>query len=195
MRSDESEFAYRCMPKPRLEQDGLAIRSIQPDHIEPIRQWRNAQIEFLRQTKPIEPEEQIRYFERNVWPDMARPDPANILLAIEEDGALVGYGGLVHVAWEHRRAEVSFLMDPARATGGSAYRRYFLGFLKLLQQLAFEDLGFNRIFAETYAVRTEHMAILEEAGFRREGVMRDHVVIGGRPMDSILHGCVRGVDV
>jgi len=181
---------YACMAEARLGEGPFSVAAVEPRHIEAIRQWRNAQMDVLRQSHPIAAEAQIDYFARQIWPDKAQARPANILLVIEEDGEPVGYGGLVHIAWEHERAEISFLVKPEIAADLPHYRRCFLGFLGLAERLAFDQLGLHRLFTETYAIREDHMAVLDEAGFRREGRMRHHVRIDGRPVDSILHGRV-----
>lgn len=181
---------YSCMPHPTLFDGGLAIEAVQPDQIEAIRQWRNAQMNVLRQTAIISPTQQQRYFETHIWPEMTQPQPRNILLSYRENQAHIGYGGLVHIAWEHRRAEVSFLLDPIFAAQVEPYARYFSEFLQLIKRLAFDDLGLGRLFTETYASRDHHMAVLESAGFRREGVLRQHVMAEGQPVDSIMHGCL-----
>ena len=173
------------MPDPML-----TIRPIHADDIEAIRQWRNAQLDVLRQPRPISPEEQERYFATYIWSTMGAARPSQILVSYFDGGRHIGYGGLVHIAWEHKRAEVSFLLDPARAADPARYRADFIAFLKLIQDLAFHGHGLQRLYTETYAMRTEHMAVLEAAGFEREGVMRRHVLIGGRPVDSIIHGCL-----
>ena len=166
----------------------LTLRPIHADDIEAIRQWRNAQLEVLRQSKPITREEQERYFATHVWKSMMSAHPPQILVSCFEGNRHIGYGGLVHIAWEHKRAEVSFLLDPHRAADPSLYRRDFSTFLRLIGELAFRKRGLARLFTETYASRTAHIAILEESGFAREGVLRHHVWIGGRPVDSIIHG-------
>src|SRR6056297_2367074 len=97
---------YRAMPRARISLGGLALRAVEPGDIEAIRQWRNAQMDVLRQTAPISPEGQARYFAAHVWPEKPKPVPNQILLAIERNGDLVGYGGLVHISWSNRRAEL-----------------------------------------------------------------------------------------
>ena len=62
---------------------------------------------------------------------------------------------------------------------------------QLLKELAFQDIGFDRIFTETYALRTHHISVLESIGFDREGVLRNHIKIDGRSVDSIIHGCIK----
>jgi len=186
-----TDSAYACMPHPRLEAGGLWVAAVQPDDIQAIRGWRNAQMEVLRQSRPISPAQQEAYFAERIWPSLGAAQPSEILLSYRDGERLIGYGGLVHIAWEHRRAEVSFLLDPVFLSPPESYGRYFGVFLGLMQRLAFADLGLERLFTETYALRTHHIAVLETAGFRREGVLRRQVRIAGRAVDSLIHGCLK----
>lgn len=167
-----------------------AITGLQPVHTEAIRQWRNAQMDVLRQREPISPEQQRRYFDTEVWPTLRMPHPPQLLLSFSHAGRPIGYGGLVHIAWPHRRAEVSFLLDPARTADPAAYAADFGAFLTLLKQLAFGPLGLQRLWTETYATRGHHIGVLEANGFAFEGRLRRHVILDGQPVDSLLHGCL-----
>ncbi|HLS87157.1 MAG TPA: GNAT family N-acetyltransferase [Burkholderiales bacterium] len=167
------------------------MEAIRPADIEPIRLWRNAQIRVLRQSAPISREQQEDYFRTQVWPEMESATPRNILLAYLKGEELVGYGGLVHVAWEHRRAEVSFLLKNDLASTPEEHTFYFPAFLRLMKALAFHDLRLDRLCTETYAIRPQFIQALEREGFRREGTLRHHVRIDGKPVDAILHGCLR----
>ena len=60
-----------------------------------------------------------------------------------------------------------------------------------MKRVAFDDLGFNRLFTETYAFRHEHISLLEKNGFRFEGKMKQHTMINGTFVDSLLHGYLR----
>lgn len=181
---------YKCLPSQIVKQDPYEVIPVQASHIEQIRQWRNDQMEILRQAAPITREQQQHYYEKTIWPEMATECPTNILVSYLLRDEPIGYGGLVHIAWDHRRAEISFLAAPERASHPTIYARDFSSFLALIKTIAFEMLGFHRLFTETYAVRPNHIAILENAGFIREGIMRHHVRIQGRPVDSIIHGCL-----
>lgn len=182
---------WNCLKRQRFEHDGYAIVPIRPEYIEPIRRWRNAQLDVLRQPAPITPAQQESYFAKNIWPTMATEAPPNILMGLLRDGRLIGYGGLVHVSWVDRRAELSFLVDDMRAKDLDQYARDFSASIALARRMAFDDLGLHRVFTETYAIRHHHISVLESAGFQREGVLRDHVRIGGAFVDSIMHGMVR----
>ena len=182
---------YRVMrQRPVLSDGSVVVRAIEPEHIELIRNWRNAQIDVLRQTQPITIEEQIAYFERVVWPDKAVDQPANILLGLFQNDRLIGYGGLVHIAWDYARAEVSFLLASEIAGDDEVVSTLFAAWLRQMQRLAFDDLGLSRLTTETYAMRTLHLRVLGEAGFRQEGLLRQHVRVGGRPVDAVVHGCL-----
>ena len=186
--------AYACLTKNCLRDGDRAIVPVQPEHIESIRQWRNTQLDALRQAEPISPQQQIDYYATHIWPSMTEPMPAQIVVSYLYRNVPIGYGGLVHIAWPDLRAEVSFLMDPERAADAAIYAADFRFYLGLIKRLAFDGLGFQRLFTETYDIRQLHMATLEQSGFIREGVMRQHVRIGGFPVDSIIHGCLKNYE-
>ena len=156
---------------------------------EPIRAWRNAQLEVLRQAAPLTAEQQETYFQRVVLPLFEQEQPGQLLFSLLRNGTLVAYGGLVHISWSDGRAEVSFLADPTRAADPSIYRDDFEAHLRLLGQVAFEALKFNRLFTETYDIRPAHVAVLEQAGFQLEGRLRQHVRLAPDTFaDSLMHG-------
>lgn len=182
---------YACLPAPEYHDGDFSISTVQDTHIEPIRQWRNAQMDVLRQAREISPDGQRDYFDRCIWPTLANPQPANILVTFFERGQPIGYGGLVHIHWEDGRGEVSFLLAPQLASDAEGYDRRFSAFLGLIKQLAFDALGLGRLLTETYAFRDRHIATLEGCGFMREGRMRNHVRINGKAIDSLIHGCLK----
>lgn len=185
-----SSYTYACFKRQRISYQGYTIRTVEPGDIEYIRQWRNAQMDVLRQKKEISPAEQLAYYEQQIWPTLADLHAPNLLVAYLKGDRLIGYGGLVHIAWEHHRAEVSFLLDPVRTSDPDSYGEDFLAFLYLIKTLAFDDLKLQRLFTETYSTRGHHISVLEAADFSLEGVLRRHVILNGRPVDSLIHGCL-----
>ena len=181
---------YACLPRERLTSGVFAISTIQDRQIEPIRLWRNAQLDVLRQTGLLTTDEQVRYYDTVVWPTLSLAEPPNILLSFFEEGKPIGYGGLVHIAWRDRRAELSFLLDPEVATEPIKYANCFGVFLRLIKVLAFDDLNLLRLCTETFAMRHHHIAVLEANGFHLEGRLRNHVVVHGVQVDSLIHGCL-----
>lgn len=183
--------AYACLTKQGVCDGEYAIVPVQPEHIESIRQWRNTQLDVLRQTTPISQQQQVDYYAKHIWPSMSELMPVNIVVSYLCEGIPIGYGGLVHISWQDLRAEVSFLLASERTTDAAIYSADFRRFLGLIKQLAFDRLNFHRLFTETYSIRQLHIATLEQSGFILEGVMREHVRIGGLPADSIIHGCLK----
>ena len=167
------------------------IISVRQEDALPIMRWRNAQIDALRQKEPLTEDQQRRYFQEVVLPTYPMEKPPMVLLAYLKQGKLIGYGGLVHLDWEAKRGEVSFLLDPARIEDKHSYGMELGTFLSLLKRLAFSQLGLNRIQTEAYGNRSWHVQAIEANGFRLEGVLRQHVCIGGEWVDTHLHACLR----
>ena len=179
---------YAAMPRATVTEDNIVLRAVTPDDIEDIRCWRNTQMSVLRQTHIISKNEQEHYFETYVWPDKSSSNPKQILLAIELDRAFIGYGGLVHIDWEARRAEISFLLNPQLENDGSALSLIFEKYLRLIHKLSFVDLKLNKLTTETYAHRHVHIEILSRCGHKLEGTLKQHVIVDGVAVDSLLHG-------
>ncbi len=181
---------YVCLKRPRIDLGDYAIRVIQPQDIEDIRQWRNAQIDVLRQDGEITPDMQVAYFDTQIWPSFSQANPRQVLVTLLHRDLRIGYGGLVHMAWAHGRAEVSFLVAPDIAADEGRYGEAFDAFFSLIKTLAFEDLGLNRLTTETYVSRTKHIERYQAQGFVEEGRLRQHVKVNGVYLDSLLHACL-----
>lgn len=179
---------YLVLPSSLIEMGSLALRAVAPEDIDFIRQWRNAQMPVLRQSSPISLEEQQRYFAKHVWPFMESLRPPQLLLAIERQGELIGYGGLVHINWEASRAEVSFLLKPEYESQEDTLSQIFREYLDAIYELAFVSLGLHRLTTETFEFRKVHLKVMEESGLKLEGILRSHVRVGGELMSSYLHG-------
>ncbi|MCM8774729.1 MAG: GNAT family N-acetyltransferase, partial [Candidatus Omnitrophica bacterium] len=80
-----------------------------------IKKWRNDQIIILRQRKPLTDEDQINYYNQVVLPSFSQMKPNIILFSYLKKDECIGYGGLVHIDWDNRKAELSFLMNTERA--------------------------------------------------------------------------------
>jgi hypothetical protein len=178
---------YTCLTNKKFEFNEFSLKAIRIEDIENIRNWRNAQLDVLRQDKIITKEEQIRYFNEQIWPETIKKYPRQILFSYFRNDDLVGYGGLVHISWKDLRAEVSFLVNRDNLSDEDYYL-FFSSYLTLIKTVAFVDLKFNRLFTETFNIRQFHISILESNGFIKEGILKEHVIINGEYVDSIFHG-------
>jgi len=181
-------YPYLCLKSNYFESKKYHLTPLSNDHIESIRIWRNKQKDVLRQNQNIQKTEQITYFKKNIWPQSKILKPKNILMGFFHMNKLIGYGGLVHISWENRRAEVSFLLDDSIVKQLDLYEFEFSIFLNLIRQLAFQDLKLNKIFTETFDFRKKHIEILEKNSFYIEGRLKSHVCCNGKFVDSLIHG-------
>lgn len=179
---------FRCLTKQIYHYENYSLHPLREEDIYKIKDWRNNQLKVLRQSKVLNDEDQRRYYSNVIVPTFDHEAPQQILFSLVFNGKLIGYGGLVHIHWEDQRSEVSFLVDPDRVAIKSLYQNDFSGYLSLIKQVAFESLGFNRIYTETYDIRDFHISILEKNGFKEEGRLKEHVFIENVFVDSIFHG-------
>ena len=181
------DYKYKILPTHNLSLGKLSFAEIQSNHLERIRRWRNAQMKILRQTKEISQQEQKSYFRDRVFSELVSDCPKQILVGIEWNEKFVGYGGLVHIDWNARKAEVSFLLDTKIKEGSQLFVDIFSCYLQLVQIAAFEKLELNRISTETYSFRTSVISTLNANGFLLEGTLRETYFWEGRFFNSLIH--------
>jgi RimJ/RimL family protein N-acetyltransferase len=168
-----------------------AISSIKLEDAESIRIWRNQQISALRQSSILSKDEQDSYFKKVIEPSFSDEEPRQILLRYTLKNDLIGYGGLVHLNWPDRKGEVSFLLDTNRTKDKDQYTIECKTFLKLIKKCAFKKLGLNKISTYAYSHRENHVQSIENAGFTREGILRQDTIVDGNWVDAILSSCLR----
>lgn len=151
--------------------------------------WRNDQMDILRQNTLLTPERQETYYHETLLPSYDEKFPKQILFSILLDDKCIGYGGLVHIDWKIKQAEVSFLLETSRKEGTPSYGSDFKAFLHVIKKVAFEDLQFVSLITETYDVRPSHLAALESEGFVEEKRTPKAVEIKGKRVDAIFHKC------
>jgi len=150
-----------------------------------IMKWRNEQIYHLRQNEPLTVETQDNYFNTTIASSFNEEKPNQILFSFLKDKKCIGYGGLVHINWADKNSEISFLLDTELEKNN--FGKYWLIFLRLLEQAAFDKLHFHKLFTYAFDLRPILYPILEEAGFQKEAVLRDHILFNGTYINVVLH--------
>ena len=186
MSSHSWPSCYEYWPNLSKAIDAVAVRPIRWSDRESIREWRNQQIDVLRQQDPISTEQQDLYFSQILEPLMGMTHPSQFLFGIELDAQLIGYGGLTNIDWDAQRAELSFLAD-TKILKTPAYKEIMTIFIKIISELAKNRFGLNQIFTETYTQRVDHIEILELAGFEHQTFLADRAVINGESVGSQIH--------
>ena len=102
---------YKCLSQNIFSHEKYALVPIRDEDKYTIMQWRNEQIDILRQKQPLTKERQEQYFAITVANLFTQEKPEQLLFSFLENGVLIGYGGLVHIDWESKNAEIYFLMS------------------------------------------------------------------------------------
>lgn len=185
------DMNYICLENNFYSINNYVIVPLREEDIFLIMQWRNRQIDVLRQKTLLTEEIQKNYYQNNIVPNYTLSKPSQILFSFLEYNKCIGYGGITNIDWESERVELSFLLDDLRVADDRQYEKDFNAFILLIKSVVFDDLQFNRIFTETYDIRDLHIGILEKNGFKPEGCMREHVCINGQKVNSLIHGFIK----
>lgn len=152
-----------------------------------IMKWRNNQLFHLRQVEKLTKESQDLYFNNIISKQFDEQNPDQILFSYICKNKCIGYGGLVHINWIDKHAELSFVLNDQHVSNKETYKNEFNVFIKLILEVGFGELNLNKIITETFDVRSFHLSILESNGFEIEGRMKDHILINGSYVDSLIH--------
>lgn len=180
---------YNCLKKQIFKQGDYKIIPIRFEDRYKIMQWRNEQIYHLRQEKPLFKKEQDKYFENTVSKLFEIDEPDQILFSFLIKDKLMGYGGLVHIDWKDKKAEISFLMDTKKED--QFFEKFWDIFLILINEVAFDYLQFRKIFTYTFDVRPRIYPVLKKQSFIAEKQMKNAIHIDNKWIDLWIHSKFR----
>jgi hypothetical protein len=178
---------YRCLDLKELNDGNYALVPIRDEDKYPIMQWRNEQLDILRQSTPLTKEMQEAYFKNVVDSLFIEEKPLQLLFSFLYNGTLIGYGGLVHINWKDANAEISFLLATERATSPQYFAEGWSVYLRMISLVAFQYLSFHKIYTYSYSIRGNLFPVLLENGFVEEARLREHVNIKGEFKDVMVH--------
>jgi RimJ/RimL family protein N-acetyltransferase len=153
-----------------------------------IMKWRNEQIYHLRQIRSITFQEQDIYFNTVIANLFNKKFPNQILFSFLKNEECVGYGGLVHINWNDKNAEVSFLINTELEN--EYFSIFWLIFLDLLKKVAFDDLAFHKLFVYAYDLRPHLYKILESSGYLFEARLNEHILYNGIYKDVVIYSLI-----
>lgn len=184
--------SYTVLNKQTFNKDNFAITPIRMEDRYVIMQWRNEQIFHLRQSKVLTKEEQDGYFDTVISGLFSQANPNQLLFSYLEGDKCIGYGGLVHINWVDKNAEISFITNTA--IKNEKYAFHMATFLGLLEEVAFKQLNFHKLFTYAFDVRPHIYPILEKSGFKKEAVLKEHCLFNGDFKDVIIHAKLNAKD-
>jgi RimJ/RimL family protein N-acetyltransferase len=128
-----------------------------------------------------------QFIERKVAESEEQPRSVYELAMIErESGLVVGSAGLRVRDWQHRRADLGYVLR--RDRWGRGYTTEAVG---LLIRLGFE-LGAHRIEATCHPDNVASARVMEKNGMRFEGRLRQVQCVGEEWWDALLYAIVAG---
>lgn len=150
-----------------------------------IMEWRNEQIYHLRQSEPLTEQVQNVYFENIVASLFEQEKPDQLLFSFLNEDKLVAYGGLVHINWVDRNAEISFVMDTKLEK--EEFSKNWSKYLYLIEQLAFNELNFRKLYVYAFDLRPRLYSILEANSYFLDARLKDHCFFDKEFKDVIIY--------
>ncbi len=184
-RKTELKRAYKCLTPLAFAYRTYKLVPIRDEDKYAIMQWRNEQIDILRQKETLAKGKQEWYFKNIVDKLFEQEKPDQLLFSFLEDNILIGYGGLVHIDWESRNAEISFLTATDRNL--NQFVDDWKCYLKILKNIANLYLDFSKIYTYAYDIRPQLFQALTESNFVEEARLKDHVSINNKQYDVLIH--------
>lgn len=176
---------YLCLNKNLYKKDEYTLLPIRFEDRVKIMKWRNEQIYHLRQDKLLDMQQQNDYYNNVVAQLFKIVHPNQLLFSLLKNNELIAYGGLVHINWIDKHAEISFLMDTNLEK--EFFIEYWHIFLNFIEQIAFYDLQFVKIFTFAYDMRPKLYEALALSGFDEEARLKNHCIFEGKIIDVLIH--------
>lgn len=180
---------YNLLGKNEFSQGENKIVPIRYEDRFAIMKWRNEQIYHLRQGEPLTELGQENYFVNIVSALFEQRQPGQILFSYLEGGQCIGYGGLVHINWKDKNAELSFIMDTALEK--KYFKKHWGIYLDLIEQVAFDELKLHKLYTYAFDLRQHLYDAVEAKGYKKEAELKEHYLFEGVYKDVIIHSKIR----
>ena len=176
---------YQFLSKQVFEFDNYKIVPLRYEDRFDILKWRNEQIYHLRQNKPLTVQDQENYFNKVVDKLFDQVQPNQILFSYLENGKCVGYGGLVHINWIDKNAEISFVMNTTLEEGN--FQKHWSIYLGLIEKVAFIELKFHKLYTYAFDIRPKLYLALEASGYMESVRLTEHCFFNNKFIDVVIH--------
>ena len=150
-----------------------------------IMKWRNEQMYHLRQDKPLTIKDQEYYFSNVISQLFHLERPNQILFSYILNDFCIGYGGLVHINWIDRNAEISFIMNTTLEQ--TEFKKHWTTYLELIEQVAFEQLNLHKLYVYAFDLRPHLYDAIESSGYIRDAVLKEHCFVQNSFKDVVIH--------
>ena len=176
---------YKALQQNVFQKDGYSIVPIRSYDRYEIMKWRNEQIYHLRQDKPLTKEVQDNYFDKIIPQLFNQEKPSQLLFSFLKNGKLIGYGGLVHINWVDKNAEVSFIINTELEE--KKFEWNWSKYLNLIEDLAFKQLMFIKLYVYAYDLRPHLYTTLLNNKYFLDARLKNHCIFNGELKDVVIY--------
>jgi RimJ/RimL family protein N-acetyltransferase len=180
---------YKCLSNSTFEEGDFSLVPIRDEDKYAILEMRNEQIYHLRQAEVLTKEKQDYYFSHVISKLFEEEKPNQVLFSLLKGKEFIGYGGLVHINWIDKNAEISFIMKTELEKEN--FSLIWIKYLTLLEKVAFTEIKFHKIFTYAFDLRPHLYQAIEIAGFSKEAVLKEHCFFQGEFKDVIIHSKIK----
>jgi hypothetical protein len=176
---------YKCLNQNVFTQESFKIVPLRYKDRNKIMKWRNEQMYHLRQTELLNTETQKDYFKNTVAPLFDEEKPNQILFSFLKKGECIGYGGLVHMNWIDRHAEISFIMNTELEA--IEFDLNWTRFLNQIEIVAFTVLKLHKLFVYAFDIRPQLYLMLKKKNYFLDAVLKEHCFLNDKYIDVVIH--------
>ena len=177
--------SYKVLNKQVFKSGIYSIVPIRFEDRVDIMNWRNEQIYHLRQAKPLTLERQDDYFNTVISNLFNLDQPSQILFSYLKNNKCIGYGGLVHINWIDKNAEISFIMDTELES--DFFKFHWSKFLKMIESIAFKEINLKKIYTYAFDLRQNLYEVLLDSGYFKDAVLKQHCFFNDKYLDVVIH--------
>lgn len=176
---------YKVLNKQVFENGDFSIVPIRFEDRFAIMKWRNEQIYHLRQNKPLTKEDQDNYFEKVISSLFHQDQPSQLLFSFLKGELCIGYGGLVHINWIDKNAEISFIMDTALEKQHFEFNWHT--YLNLIEEVGFTNLRLHKLYVYAFDLRPHLYQALEKSEYFLDARLKDHCFFNRQAKDVLIY--------
>jgi len=165
------------MRNPFIVGDRIYLRSLDMEDIDSFVLWLNDE-EVRQYLSRMTPLNKVR--EKDFIEGLYKDDRKIILgIALKKNDQLIGSVGLHDISMPFRYTELGIVIGDKSCWS----KGYGTEALNLMMGYGFDQLNLHRIFLTVFSFNARAIRVYEKAGFKREGVFRDHMYWNGKYHD------------
>lgn len=155
----------------------ITLTALEPADAEQYRQWVN-EPEIMQQVDRVLP---VTVSAHAQWYTALLSNPTVVMFAVKYEAEFMGCVWLYGIDYRHRKAEVRIVL------GNKSHqnKQFGLDTLKTISHFAFSHLNLHKVYAYVLGTNPRALKCFENAGFQREGLLREECYLAGQYVDMI----------